>query len=149
MRKTSACSKLLAIQQFMFSQLVIGSKNGLDQEPTSIMHEFSFAEQILEAVISESRGYPGSKVTAIRIRATSALGLEMASLRFALETLAHGTQAQGAILNMQTEHPQMDCPVCGRVEVENIQDAICPQCGRVGKPTRATELIIEEIELDE
>lgn len=79
----------------------------------------SFAEQVLECVVREAAGYPDSRVSRVRLRAGIALALEPASLRFCLEAIAADTVMDGA-------------------HIEMVEDA-----------ELGSELIVEEIELDE
>jgi hydrogenase nickel incorporation protein HypA/HybF len=113
------------------------------------MHELSFAQQILDSVLSEAANYPGCKVVRVKLRASDALALEPASLRFCLEAISVGTIAEGLMLDMEETGFGLDCPVCGRVEVESLLDPVCPKCGGLGELATNTALVIEEIELDE
>lgn len=113
------------------------------------MHEFSFAEQIYERVLSEVDKHPGYRVSRIKLRATEALALEPASLRFCLEAITVGTAMEGAELDMDETGPEIECPNCGRVTVGSLLDPVCPVCGSLGSLSQSTELIIEEIELSE
>jgi len=113
------------------------------------MHEMSFAAQILENVVREAEPYSGATVVRIKLRAGQALALEPASLRFCLEAISVGTIVEGAAIEMYETGPELECPSCGRVTIESIIDPVCPRCGQQGRLALATELIIEEIELDE
>ncbi|HOX38891.1 MAG TPA: hydrogenase maturation nickel metallochaperone HypA [Candidatus Brocadiia bacterium] len=112
------------------------------------MHEFSFAEQVLEGIITELGPYPEAKVVRIRLRAAPALAIEPASLRFALESLSEGTPAEGAKIEIEKGEAQAECPKCGRIDAPATPDSICPKCGKPGLSPAEAELIIEEIELD-
>jgi len=113
------------------------------------MHELSFAQQILESVVREAEEYPGHKVIRIKMRAADALALEPASLRFCLEAIAVGTVAEGAAIEFEETSPEIECPRCGRGPAESRFDAICPQCGAAAVIVASTDLVIEEIELNE
>jgi len=113
------------------------------------MHEFAFAEQIYQRVLSEVDKHPGYRVSRIKLRAAQALALEPASLRFCLEAITVGTVMEGVELDMDETGPEMECPNCGRVTIDSILDTVCPVCGSLGSLSRSTELIIEEIELSE
>ncbi len=113
------------------------------------MHELSFAAQILETVQREVAGYPGCRVRRIKLRAGEMLALEPASLRFCLEGIAEGTVMEGAQVDFEEIPAEMNCPVCGKVRMRSPVDRLCPQCGEIGKPLGNTELILEEIDLDE
>ncbi len=113
------------------------------------MHEFSYAQQILEAVLQNVADYPESRVTRIKLRASDALALDPASLRFCFEGIAEGTVLEGAHIDMDADGPELNCPQCGRVPIQSLLDPVCPQCGQLGDLATCTELIIEEIELDD
>ncbi len=113
------------------------------------MHELSFAQQILENVEREARNYPGCRVVRIRLRAGEMLALDPASLRFAMEAISVDTAAEGAVVEMDEVTQQLECPRCGTVPAEAPLGTRCPECGGEGTLTAATELTIEEIELDD
>jgi hydrogenase nickel incorporation protein HypA/HybF len=113
------------------------------------MHEMSFAQQILDVVLREAEAYPGARVTRVKLKAGALLALEPASLRFCLEAIAADTPMEGAALDMVETPAEIECPVCGRIEVESLSGGMCPDCGAQAQPATGTELTIEEIELDE
>ena len=113
------------------------------------MHEMSFAEQILQVVQREAANYPGATVVRVRLRAGELLGLDPASLRFCLEAISVDTVMEGAEIDMDQTGPELDCSECGRVTIESVLDPVCPNCGRLGRLATGTEMVIEEIELDE
>jgi hydrogenase nickel incorporation protein HypA/HybF len=113
------------------------------------MHEMAFAEQVLESIQQEVSVYPGCTVTRVRLRAGERLALEPASLRFCLEAISTGTCMEGAAIEMEEVGPELDCPKCGRVTVASALETVCPKCGQGCPPTMGTELIIEEIELND
>jgi hydrogenase nickel incorporation protein HypA/HybF len=113
------------------------------------MHEFSFAQQVLESVEREAAAYPGSKVLRVKLRAGELLALEPSSLRFCLESIAVGTVMENAIIEMDEFEPEVECPKCGRVPVQSVLESKCPICGEPALLVAGTELIIEEIELDD
>lgn len=113
------------------------------------MHEMAFAEQILENVQRETEAFGDCIVTRVRLRAGERLALEPASLRFCLEAISVGTCMEGAVIEFREVGPELDCPVCGRVTVASALDTVCPTCGQACPPTMGTELILEEIELND
>jgi len=113
------------------------------------MHELSFAQQVLDGVLREAEAYPGCRIVRVRLRAGEMLALEPASLRFCLDAIAVGTAMEGAVIEMEEEPLALDCPQCGRVPAAGRMDPVCPKCGQPGVVAPATDLIIEEIELDE
>ncbi|HQM48366.1 MAG TPA: hydrogenase maturation nickel metallochaperone HypA [Candidatus Hydrogenedentes bacterium] len=92
-----------------------------------LMHELSFAQQILETVQREAAGFGGVRVTRVKLRADEYLALEPASLRFCLESISQDTIMAGA-------------------EIE-IEEVAAPAGAE--RPLFGAGLVIEEIELDE
>jgi len=92
------------------------------------MHELAFAQQILEAVESAAADYPDARVTRVKLKADEYMAIEPASLRFALESIAHDTVMAGA-----------------EVEIEEMSSA--SEDGE--RPWSGAGLVVEEIELDE
>ena len=92
-----------------------------------LMHELSFAQQILETIQRETAGYEGARVTRVKLRADEFLALEPASLRFCLESISQDTIMDGA-----------------EIDIEEV--AAPPGSDR---PLFGAGLVIEEIELDE
>jgi len=113
------------------------------------MHELSFAEQILENVERIAREHAAGKVIRIRLSIGEMLGLNKESLTFCLGAVTAGTILAGARIEFEEKRAEVDCPRCGRLPVDPVGVPMCPLCGQRGRFTSGTELIIEEIELDE
>ncbi len=113
------------------------------------VHESPFAKQILESVRRQTAGYPGSRVTRIRLRAGKLLALDHASLTLSLEAIWSGTPVEGAAIELVETGPELNCPQCGVVAMEDVWDKNCPQCGQQGSLVPARDLVIEEIELSD
>lgn len=113
------------------------------------MHELSFAQQIVDSVLKQTAAYPGAQVSRIKMSASEALALEPASLKFAIEALSTGTPLENATIELVETGLEADCDNCGRVRIDSLFAAECPQCGGTVTPVLTSELTIEEIELDE
>lgn len=111
------------------------------------MHEFSFAQQILEAVQRQAADYPGCKVGRIRLRAGKFLALDRASLSFCLEAISSDTPVEGAAIELIEIGPELTCTQCGVVPMKDVWEKACPQCGREGRLAPAMDLVIEAIEI--
>ncbi len=113
------------------------------------MHELSFAEQVVDCVERETKKYPGHKVVRVKLRVGEFLAIEPSSLRFCLEGISAGTAVEGAEFQIQGAGPEVACAHCGCLPLPSHWDGRCPMCGREAELRPGTELIVEEIELDD
>ena len=112
------------------------------------MHELSFAQQILHCVEREARKHGAQQVTCIRLKVGKLSGVDKGNLSFCLEAIAAGTIMDGAAVEATEVASQLVCPTCGRFPLDGVTDSACPRCGRNAEVEPATEVLIEEIELD-
>lgn len=109
----------------------------------------SFATQILACVQRTAEVYPGATVSRVRVGAGILLALNEASLSFCLHAIAGGTVMEHAVLEMETLPLVAECPRCGPVDAGGAPVTECPHCGRPVTVTGGSDLIVEEIELNE
>ncbi len=114
-----------------------------------IMHELAFAEEILNTVEREAQKYHAGQVHRICLHIGQYSGLDKSSLSFCLEAISSGTRMDGARIEMIDSAPHWICSQCGlRLGVEETVE-ICPACGGGIEYDPATDLRIQEIELDD
>lgn len=99
------------------------------------MHEYVYADRILQTVLEETGGRKRPKTVTVEIGGL--LGLTRESLSTAYEVLAKGTRAEGSKLVIKFSKGSAECPECGyegslRVSGhQHIVDPVflCPKCG--------------------
>ena len=95
------------------------------------MHEWSLAQNIIEAAVKEAKERRLAKISCIHLEVNSLdLGhADGSSLQFCLEELAKGTIAEGAEMNIEVRPVEYKCRECS--SVSRAEDAlfVCPKCG--------------------
>lgn len=105
------------------------------------MHEVSLAGGILTIVEGAARRERFARVTLLRLEAGALSGVEIASLRFALEAIAPDTCLQGARIEIDTPPGQAWCLHCCATVALAVRGDACPTCGSHQlQPTAGTEL---------
>lgn len=97
------------------------------------MHEYVFADKILQTVVQEAKGKPKT----VTVEVGELLGLTRESLSTAYEVLSKGTIAEGSKLTVKFAKASVECPKCGfhgRLRVSGHTHAVdpafaCPTCG--------------------
>ena len=110
------------------------------------MHEMSLAGGILRIVDDAAARDPFSRVERLTLAAGALSGVEVESLRFALQALAPGTRLEGAEIVIQEPPGRALCTACSReVTIASRADA-CPACGQWGlQPCGGTELKVVDL----
>ena len=110
------------------------------------MHEASLAGGILKLVEDAARREGFRRVTALRLEAGRLAGVEVRSLRFALEAIAPDTCLHGARIDIDEPAGSAWClPCCATVSLAQRGDA-CPVCGSHQlQPTGGTELRVVDM----
>jgi hydrogenase nickel incorporation protein HypA/HybF len=110
------------------------------------VHELSIAAAILEIT---TRNAGDSRVTAVRVRVGHLRQVVPSALEFAFELCAHGTPAEGAVLELEEVPAAVACRACGEAaELEGFPLA-CPACGGLEVDViGGEELLVESLELD-
>lgn len=91
------------------------------------MHESSLARDLLRAVLDKTP--PGATVRRVRGRIAETEALSPDSLSFHFGVLAWGTPAEGAALELATEHVGARCDDCGATYLPEHHLTLCPACG--------------------
>ncbi len=113
------------------------------------MHELAYAEEILHSVEREAGKYNAVRIIRVNLSIGKYSGIDKDSLSFCFEAIAPGTLLESAVILMDDVQPEWICPVCGRFPYEGEALSICPICGADVEFVPATEIRIEEIELDD
>ncbi|MDA4125051.1 MAG: hydrogenase maturation nickel metallochaperone HypA [Thaumarchaeota archaeon] len=100
------------------------------------MHEYVFADKILQSVLEETRGRKRGPLV-IRVEVGEMLGLTRESLTSAFAVLSKGTRVETAKLQVRFTKGSVECPRCGftgRLKLERHEHGIdpafaCPDCG--------------------
>jgi len=89
------------------------------------MHEFGLCEGVLDAVRARAGG---REVAGIRVRFGVRHAVDQESLSLAFETVAAGTEAAGAIVDLVTVPARLGCRDCGFDGETTDLLAVCPRC---------------------
>ena len=100
------------------------------------MHEYVYADRILQSVLQEADGALPAPLV-VNVEVGEMLGLSTASLRSAYEVLSKGTKASGTKLRVKFTKGEVRCGRCGfegRIPVARHEHRIdpafsCPECG--------------------
>jgi hydrogenase nickel incorporation protein HypA/HybF len=112
------------------------------------MHELSLAGGILQLVEQARARDPFKRVTQLRLQAGALAGVELASLRFALESIAPGTCLEGARIEIEEQAATAWCMHCSQsVPIVSRLD-LCPLCeGAQLQPTAGTDLKVLDMQV--
>jgi hydrogenase nickel incorporation protein HypA/HybF len=114
------------------------------------MHELSIAASIVDAVTETAAAYPGSRVTAVRLRVGALAAVVEDSLQFCWDVTTADTPLAGARLVVRAMPVIVHCAACGVDSEIGVQSFRCPQCGELaGDLRQGRELEIESIEIEE
>jgi hydrogenase nickel incorporation protein HypA/HybF len=89
------------------------------------MHEYGVCEGVLDAVRARARG---RRVAAIRVRFGVWHAVDAASLADAFESVAAGTEAADAAIDLVTVPARLTCRGCGSSADSTDLRAVCPRC---------------------
>jgi len=108
------------------------------------VHEFSLANDILEAASGKLRQMDSAPGGCIRIRIGELTGVDPGNLRFCLDAARAGTPLEGLEIEVEAVKPKLVCPSCGEVEYTGRFDTVCPRCGdRVSGVAGGRELDVQ------
>jgi hydrogenase nickel incorporation protein HypA/HybF len=110
------------------------------------MHEMSLAGGILRVVEDAAAREHFARVKRLTLEVGVLAGVEVGSLRFALEAMSPGTVLDGAAVDIDEPPGTAWCMACARsVAIASRADA-CPHCGGWQlTPTGGTELKVREL----
>ena len=111
------------------------------------MHELSIISNIftiLETLAEENRL---TTITRVRLQIGELQHIVPEMLDFAFETVAKGTKAEGASLEIEMVPIRMQCRTCHFEFMVAEHTYICPKCSGTSLDTlQGTEIILESIE---
>jgi hydrogenase nickel incorporation protein HypA/HybF len=113
------------------------------------MHESSLAKQILRTVLARGARENAARVRTVRgwIAETERLSVE--SIAFHFDSLAKGTIAEGAKLEIDVRHVEARCAACGAVYRPDHHVLVCPRCGSTdGELLGRTGIGIETMDVE-
>jgi len=112
------------------------------------MHELSLAGGILRVLEQTQERDPFEHVVHLRLEAGALSGVDISSLRFALEAVAPGTCLENAAIDIDEPDAAAWCMQCSQsVQIKSRLDP-CPICaGFQLQATSGTELRIMELQV--
>lgn len=93
------------------------------------MHELSIAEGIIDVVERTAKANAVNRVKKVRIAIGELAGVDIASLRFAWESVTKFGVAKGAILEIDRPCGQAWCMDCSQSVPLSAHGQPCPKCG--------------------
>jgi hydrogenase nickel incorporation protein HypA/HybF len=114
------------------------------------MHEMSLAGGILKLVEDAAAREGFARVTRLQLQAGKLAGVELSSLRFALEVVSRGTCLEGAEVLVDEPPGEGFCMQCGQNAQVNERGQACPHCGsyqliaRGGDQLRVVDMIVTD-----
>lgn len=109
------------------------------------MHELSIMANLLESAVAAAGG---ETICALRVRVGPLSGVVVEALRFAFESLAPGTPAEGAKLLVEETVPRFQCQQCGKEFQTSVGSYECSFCGSTdGELRGGNELELISIEV--
>ncbi|MDR3562286.1 MAG: hydrogenase maturation nickel metallochaperone HypA [Negativicutes bacterium] len=113
------------------------------------MHEMAIAQGILEIVLDNVAQYGAKSVASIKLLVGEMTGVEPEALKFCFSSLAEGTVAASAELEIEVMPLVGRCRDCGgEFRIERYR-FLCPVCGSAGvEILSGRELRVEHLEVD-
>jgi hydrogenase nickel incorporation protein HypA/HybF len=108
------------------------------------------AAEIIRIATDEAATAGGTAVSALRLRVGEWAGVEVESLRFALEALGEDTPLAGCRVEIEKIPPLFRCAACGQTYTGDGYFAACGHCGALGgELMQGDELTVAELEVEE
>ncbi len=113
------------------------------------MHELGMIKGALETALAEAQRSRTTRITALNVVLQDDGHTDPGALALHFETIAQGTIAQGARLNVDRRACEQQCWSCGTRYASHGLNPLCPQCGAVGFPVQcADEFYLDSIEVE-
>jgi hydrogenase nickel incorporation protein HypA/HybF len=113
------------------------------------MHELALAQGIIDLVESEARAGSFRKVKAVHLEVGALAGVEPEALAFGFDSVARGTIAEGARLELERPKGFGECMACGAASELGARGEPCPKCGSYQLLiTRGEELRVAHLEVE-
>jgi len=114
------------------------------------MHEMGIAAEVARIAGEEAERAGAVRIVALRLRVGQWSGVEVESLRFALEVLGEGTPLAGCRVEIEAVEPTFSCRACEKTYPGSGYFEPCPHCGELGAQLVAgDELNLAEIEVED
>lgn len=114
------------------------------------MHELSLAGGVLDLVEQAAAREGFRRVSVLRLQVGKLAGVEIESLRFALESIAPGTCLAGARIEIDEPPGQAWCMTCSKLTSIKERGDACAHCGGFQlQPTGGTELRVVDLLVDD
>jgi hydrogenase nickel incorporation protein HypA/HybF len=112
------------------------------------MHEVGLMQQTLELALEAAKLQRASRVHRLTMRIGPLAGVVPDALRFAFEVVTHGTQAEGAALDVQVVAVVCWCSGCAMEFRPADLIFACPNCGHLSSEVRhGAELDLVSVEV--
>lgn len=113
------------------------------------MHELGIAQEMLETALDYAAKNNALRVIALNVQMSAAADESEDSLRFHIETLARGTTAEGARVEIARVPARMKCFDCGNEFALDSTQVVCPRCsGRRVRPLVQDEFKLASIDVE-
>ena len=115
------------------------------------MHELSITEAILNTVLDHAKRDRAERVHRILLVVSELSDLQPLWIQRYFDQLAHGSVAEGARLEIESQAPDFRCDGCGArfsLSLRGIERVACTTCGGVECTLiRKADYVVEEIEV--
>ncbi len=113
------------------------------------MHELSIAQGIVDLVEGEARVQHFGKVKKIHLVVGALASVEPEALLFGFDSVARGTVAEGAVLELERPPGTGQCMSCGGEVRLSARGEPCPGCGSYQLlVTSGEELRVADLEVE-
>jgi len=109
------------------------------------VHELSYAQALLDAVLKLAEENNAKKVTAIHLKIGELLLINPEQLKFCFSAISKGTIAEDAELVIEFIKPKIVCTQCGKEFGEVI--GIC-DCGGIVSIEGGKDFILKKVEME-
>ena len=116
------------------------------------MHEAQVADAVIRSAQVEALARDAARITSVRLAVGIFAGVDTQSLSFCLEAMSSGTMMDNATVEIVRLESETVCANCGRLPFrENGGDGppVCRRCNCEAKVEPATEIFLEEMNIDE
>ena len=111
------------------------------------MHELSIISSIFDLLEEVAEEHHLITITKVKLKIGKLQQIVPDMLSFAFETIAKGTRAEGACLEVREIPISMRCETCSTEFVVEEQVYICPNCsGTRLTPLQGMEILLESVE---
>ncbi len=113
------------------------------------MHELGLVKGALDTAFAEAQRAGAKRITALNLILQDDGHIDPAALALHFETMARGTLAEGAQLNVDRRACEQQCWSCGIRYASKELEFVCPHCGSPGLPIKcADEFYLDSIEVE-